>query len=113
MNPDLRIAGDQLAKSVARRSEALETLNTESRKWNVWHLCLTIAVGVGISWFGGHAGANGVFVVYAATGAGFLLAANAYFECIRLRKRLDAAIVLLLESDRLPSRIGSASKNIA
>lgn len=99
MNPELEIDGKRLAKTVASRMKAYEILRAPSSKATWWHLGLAVVVGTGMSWFGAHAGSNSVFAIGIAAEIGFLLAANAYFECVRLRKRLDAAIVLLLERD--------------
>jgi hypothetical protein len=103
VNPELQIAGERLAKSVVLRTEALEALRAPRPKLALWHMFLTAVIGAGIAWLGAHAGANSVFAIGIAAEVGFLLAVTAYVECIRLRRRLDAAVVLLLERDRFTS----------
>lgn len=99
MEPRLQISAERLAKSVASRADALEIMDARQPKLSFLNACAAVLFGAGISWLAAHTGPGTPFIVGVPAGAGFLLAANSYFECIRLRKRLDAAVVLIRGHD--------------
>ena len=103
MNPEMQITGERLAKSVATRADVLDVLDAKQPRLSFLNACAAVLVGGGITWLGGQVGSSTAFIIGVPAGAGFLLAANSYFECIRLRKRLDAAVILLREHDRFIS----------
>lgn len=85
----------------------MKVLDARQPKLSFANACVEVLLCAGISWIDGLAGSNSAFVVGVAASAGFFLAINSYFECIRLRRRLDAAVVLLLEHDRVMSSSSS------
>ena len=100
MNPEAQIIGERLAKDVAARAAALDVINARVHIFSWWHVCVLVALVAGNTWLGAHAGSTTMFVVGAVAQLGFLLAVNAHVECIKLRKRLDAALVLLRENEQ-------------
>ena len=95
MSVETQIIGEHLAKSVAARAAALDVINARTPALSWWHLVLLLIVGAAIGWLGAHAGSNSVFIIGVAAEVGFLIAVTAFAECIRLRRRLDAALLLL------------------
>ena len=100
MNPEAQIIGERLAKNVAAHVAALDVINARVQIFSWWHLCALTALVAGNIWLGAHAGSTTMFVVGAVAQLGFVLAVNAHVECIKLRKRLDAALVLLRENEQ-------------
>lgn len=94
--------GQRIAKEVARRAWAAEVLSERIHVFS-WTDGLGLIAAVGI---GGSFGAffdSSRWLVDAAAGIGFFIGVTAHVECLRLRRRLEAALVLL-RADH-PSRV--------
>jgi hypothetical protein len=90
--------GQRIAKEVARRAWATEVLSERIHVFSwIDGLGLIAAVGIGGS-FGAFFDSSR-WLVDAAAGIGFFIGATAYVECLRLRRRLEAALVLLREDN--------------
>ena len=100
MNSEAEIIGERLAKGVVAHAAALDVINARVHIFSWWHVCVLLALVAGNTWLGTHAESTTMFVVGAVAQLGFLLAINAHVECIKLRKRLDAALVLLREYEQ-------------
>lgn len=95
MNPEAQIAGERISKDVAARAAAVDVITSRVHFFSWWHICLFVLLGVGNTWFSAYAGSTTMFVVGGIAQLGFLLALNAHVECFRLRRRIDAALVLV------------------
>jgi hypothetical protein len=92
------VLGAQVATAVARRTEALEVLRRGAKPLVTVQLVATAAsVGIGGA-VAGHVqgGANGGLLGF-ALGVALSLGVGAAIECHQMRKRLEAAITLLLQ----------------
>ena len=106
-NDALRAQLDRKMKNLVAHSDAMDTLTSRreaptASRW--WYLFL-VAIGSALGWLLHFATPNQSLVLCLFAGIGFVVAINAYIECIKLRKRLDATIVLLRETQ-------SASKKL-
>ncbi len=95
MNASTQLDGEKIAKAVAARSQALDTLLNEKRAAFSWQYLGLALLGAVWGWAVSQAGADGHVLVAGAAGAGFFIAAAALRECIKLRRRLDAMLVIL------------------
>ncbi|MCT7328728.1 hypothetical protein [Ralstonia mojiangensis] len=99
MSPATQVEGEIIAKQVAQRVEAEATLAEYRAPIARWQYFFWLVVG--FVW-GGSTGAwatHGALFIGAVAGAAFFLAAAAFRECIDLRRRLDATLVLLRSRD--------------
>ena len=91
-----QLDGERIAKDVAIRSQALEVLNRQPKHASQWSYGFNIVFG---SILGGYLAfyerSHGQLLLGAVSGAAFFLSITVFQECLRLRRRLDAAIVLL------------------
>jgi len=101
MNASTQIDGEKIAKAVVARSQALDTLLNERRVVFSWQYLGLILLGGVWGWLVSKVGADGNMLVAVAAGAGFSLAAAAFRECIKLRRRQDAMVVILRGQDAL------------
>lgn len=95
MNTSTQLDGEKIAKAVAARSQALDTLLNEKRATFSWQYLGLALLGAVWGWAVSKAGADGNVLIAGAAGAGFCIAAGAFRECIKLRRRLDAVLVIL------------------
>lgn len=95
MTQATQVDGELLAKAVAERAKALDTLENSKASASYWHYLLLVTMGVAWGWVTSNYGTtfNDTLVAIVA-GAGFLLAANGYREAITARRRIDALVVL-------------------
>ena len=101
MNFQTQIDGQRLAKSVASRAAALDVINEHSPILSWWQLALIVLMGISSGWLGTHGGTDGALVLAIAATLGVALALNACIQCIKLRKRVDAVLVLLSSAEQL------------
>jgi uncharacterized membrane protein len=99
VNIQTQIDGQRLAKSVASRTAALEVINERYPVLSWWQLPLIVLMGIGSSWLGTHGGTDGALVLAIVATLGVALALNACIQCIKLRKRVDAVLVLLSSTE--------------
>jgi hypothetical protein len=97
MNTGTQIDGMRIAKDIASQSAALELLNERQRPLNQWFYALCIAFGAGLGWLVSSSpqGAHAQMTVAVTSGVAFFLAICAFQECIRLRRRVEAMLVLV------------------
>jgi hypothetical protein len=99
VNTEAQITGRRIATDVACRAAALEVIAKRPHVFSWWHVCVLVLLIAGNAWLSTHAGSTTVFVVGGIAQLGFLLAINAHVECLKLRRRIDAALVLLRQSE--------------
>lgn len=99
MNPEAQIVGERIAKDVAARSAALDLLALRPHVFSWWHVSFLVLLVIGNTWLSTHAGSTTVFVIGGVAQLGFLLAINAHVECLKLRRRIDAALVLVRQGE--------------
>lgn len=93
-----QLMGAQLAKAVAHRSEALETLRKGTRPMGVvQYVAAAISAGIGSAVAGYAWGGKTGAVLGLAVGCSLSLGVIAAAECCQMRKRLEAAIAILLQ----------------
>lgn len=96
----MREADDDIGRQVARAAEArldaIEALAKRNPPFRFWHYWLTLLFGVG--WGLVVAQIEVPWLVSSVAGAGLFLAAAAFVQCVRLRRRLDAVVVLLRQT---------------
>jgi len=101
MNASTQIDGEKIAKAVVARSQALDTLLNVKSAAFFWHYLGLALMGGASGWLISKAGAEGNFAIAVAAGMGSFLASAAFIECIKLRRRLDAILVILKGQDAL------------
>jgi|GEM_PF-2264662 len=101
MNASTQIDGEKIAKAVVARSQALHTLLNEKRTVFSWQYLGLILLGGFWGWLVLKTGAYSSVFVAVAAGVGFVLACAAFIECVKLRRRLEALIVLVSGQDAL------------
>lgn len=89
-----RIDGERIAKRVVRREEALGVLKERAPLFS-WLDGLGLVAAVCIGMELGTLNGDFHWLASGAGGIGFYLAMLAYVECLRLRRRLNAAIALI------------------
>lgn len=95
MDSETRILGQQLAREVAARAKAREILEARAHAFSWWQLLLTcVAAGI-CAVLAGRTLSIATTAAVAVALVAFLLAVAALLECVRLRRRFDAAMVLL------------------
>lgn len=92
-----QLEGERIAKEVTAKHEALELICAHSKKFSLWHYGAAIVTGGGIGAANAFAGEHAQLLVGILAGIGFCVGGAAFQECLCLRRRLDAAIVLLLK----------------
>ena len=98
MNPEAQITGERIAMDVAARAAAADVLTSKVHFFSWWHVCMIVLFAAGNAWLGSHVSTT-MFVVGDVAQLGLLLAVNAHVECLKLRRRIDAALVLVRQSD--------------
>ena len=100
MNVATQFDGERIANDVLAQASALEVLRKRPRLFSIWNYWLSLLVG---SVWGAiivlYTGPHAQIILGAASGIALLLAAAAFKECLNLRRRLDAAIFLLLKQE--------------
>ncbi len=99
VNSDSQVVGEQLAKRVATHAAAIDAINTSEHPFSLWHLCALAALVAGNLSLGGHAASTAMFAVGGVAQLGLVFALDAHVKCLKLRKRIDAALVLLQENE--------------
>ena len=95
MNAATQLEGSRIAKDVASQSAALHRLGEPQRPLNQWIYALFIGLGAAWGWLASsNTGAHAQLLVGITSGVAFFLAICAFQECIRLRRRLEAILVL-------------------
>ena len=94
-NTATQIDGERIAKAVAVRSQALNELLNEKRSAFSWKYVGLIVPGGFWGWFTSTQTTSGPVLVGIAAGSAFFLAAAAFIECTKLRRRLEAVIALM------------------
>lgn len=95
MEPINPVDAARIARDVERRAEARRVLDERMPIFS-WNDGLAIAVAVGVGGYCGPTlGDAYPWLPDAVAGIGFYLGLSAYGECLRLRRRLNAAIALL------------------
>ena len=100
MNVSLELDGERLAKEVANRANALEVLRQRQNPFAAWQYVVLLVVGGLWGYFTSQARSVGAELVGAAAGAGIFLAAAGFRECLSLRRRLNAVLVLVLAHEK-------------
>lgn len=95
MNASTQMDGETIAKAVVARSKALDTLFNEKQGVFSWQYVGLTVLGGAWGWVVFLAGQKATLLVSIAAGSGFFLAAAAFLECVRLKRRLDAVLVLV------------------
>ena len=96
-----QLDGERIAKDLAARSQAFEVLNRRPGLFNQWHYWLLLVLGSVVGGALTYSGGSRAQLVLAPVAAIALFLGGATFqECLRLRRRLDAAIVLLRINER-------------
>ena len=91
-----QLDGERIAKDVAARSQALEVLSRRPKFAAQWSYWLNTVFGSSLGgYLASYGGSHGQLLLGAVSGAAFFLSLTVFQDCIRLRRRLDAAIVLL------------------
>ncbi len=99
MNIASQLDGNRIAKEVTAQQEALELLRARPKNFSQWHYALALAGGGCLGVLNTYAaGAYAQLFVGILAGMGFFLGIVAFQECLSSRRRLDAAIVLLLKN---------------
>ncbi|MDP3539019.1 MAG: hypothetical protein Q8S26_10015 [Azonexus sp.] len=98
MNIANQLEGNRIAKEVTAQHQALELISARSPNFSQWHYGLTIVVGCCLGVLNTYAGEHAQLLAGILAGTGFSLGVVAFQQCIILRRRLDAAIVLLLKN---------------
>jgi hypothetical protein len=101
MSPATQVEGEIIAKQVAQRAEAEAILAKYRAPIAKWQYLFWLVVG--FVWGGSTAAwtTHGALFIGAVAGAAFFLAAVAFRECLDLRRRLDATLVLLRSRDAI------------
>ena len=96
MNIAKQIEGERLSRDVAEYVRALEEVKVRRRPFSVWTTVILVALGslCGVSMTLAD-DASIRILLNVSTGVALLLGAAATGECIRLRRQLDAVLVLL------------------
>jgi 4-amino-4-deoxy-L-arabinose transferase-like glycosyltransferase len=109
MNAATKLDGERIAKDVLAQAATLAVLAKRRRllsNWNCW-----IPVTIGIAWgdfIATYSGPYTQWILGAASGIAVSLAVTAFDECISLRRRLDAVIVLLRIDKDSPAPVAAA-----
>ncbi len=99
MNIATDFDAESIARSVAAEARARDIVRSGRRALAGWHYPLLIAVGAALGWsLSAGAGPATHLLSCMVAGVGFFLGSAAFIECIALRRRLDAALVLLSKS---------------
>jgi hypothetical protein len=100
MNIANQLEGNRIAREVATQQQALELISARPRPTNLsqWHYGLAIVAGGCLGAVNVYAGEHAQLLVGILAGIGFFLGIAAFQECLSLRRRLNAAIVLLLKN---------------
>ena len=94
MNVATQIVGERLAKEVEAQAIAVETLSQPQRSFTSWQYVGWLVLGGAWGFFISKSVHVGTELIGATAGAAFFLAAAAFKECITLRRKLEAVIVL-------------------
>ena len=95
MNVATQIVGERLAKEVEAKARAVEVVSQREHSFTSWQSVGWLVLGGAWGFLISKSGYVGTELIGATTGAAFFLAAGAFKECIALRRRLEAVIVLL------------------
>lgn len=98
MNIANQLEGSRIAKEVTAQHEALELIRARPTNFSQWHYGLAIVAGGCIGALNAYAGEHAQLLVGILAGIGFFVGVVAFQECLSLRRRFDAAIVLLLKN---------------
>lgn len=101
MNMATQLDGERIVKQVADEVQAREVLAQRYRPVTTWQYAMALVAGVlwGVL-VASQLGSNGSILIGAAAGVGMFVGAASYRQCIQMRRRLDAALVLLQASGR-------------
>jgi hypothetical protein len=94
MNAASELDGARIAKAVSATAEATDVLRRTQRPSVVWFFVM-VGSGFVLSASLASVFASTQWLVATGAGAGFTLAMLAHLECLRLHRRLNAALVLL------------------
>lgn len=96
MNEATQIDGELLARAVADRAQALQTLQRLERSQFSWyHNALMAVAGALCGWSLAMSVPNGNGIIAAAAGAAFMFSAAVFREATIARRRVDALLLLL------------------
>ena len=95
MNVATQITAERLAKGVVERANAIDALAKRTRPLSWWQYVVLVAFGSAWGWYVSSSTPHATLLIGIASGIGVALGAGAFRECINLRRRLDAALVLL------------------
>lgn len=93
-----QLEGNRIAKEVTAQQEVFELISARPKKFSQWDYVLATGVGGCIGAINSYAGDYAQLFAGILAGIGFSLGVVAFQECLSLRRRLDAAIVLLLKN---------------
>ena len=103
MNIGTQIDGERIAKDVIAQTLALEAISKRPRNFSPWNYGLSLLFGSAWGVFiASYTGPHAQLILGSASGIAVILSITTFWECLRLRRRLDAAIVLLLKREDLP-----------
>ncbi|MBS1144951.1 MAG: hypothetical protein H6R14_2357 [Proteobacteria bacterium] len=98
MNIVNQLEGNRIAKEVTAQAEALALIRARPTNFSQWHYVLAIVAGGCIGALNAYAGEYAQLFMGMSAGIGFFVGVVAFQECLKLRRRFDAAIVLLLKN---------------
>ena len=97
-----QLEGEKIARDVKELVRVRALLAERPRRFGPMAALAALALGLGWAWMATQTSATGLLAIVA--GVGFFSAIAAFRECMSLRRRLDAALVLLNAHDEQLNR---------
>ncbi|MGC1547622.1 MAG: hypothetical protein WA777_03765 [Rhodanobacter sp.] len=96
-----QLDGERIAREIVAQSKARELLDNPSRPFSQWHYwLLLLLVSTAGGFIASYSGPHNQLVLSTVVMIAVSLAAAAFLEGIRNRRRLDAVLVLLRANQR-------------
>jgi len=99
MSIESQMLGKRLAKSVNTRAEAEALLSQRSHIFGFWQFVLILAGSLSLGWVASQRVSGILMLVSGVADLAIILSAAAIFECIKLRRRVQALIILSYVKD--------------
>ncbi|NOS97402.1 MAG: hypothetical protein HOP25_02895 [Methylotenera sp.] len=96
MNVTSPIDSERIFNDVIAQTSALKVIKNCPKRFSNWDYGLWTLIGFAWGWFVSSS-EEAPLILSVASGIAFFLSVAVFRECLRLRRRLDAAIVLLLK----------------